>query len=239
MSRLFVVRHGQASFLEPDYDRLSAKGQAQSRMLGEYWARQRLRFDAVYTGPRKRQKDTARIVGEIYTSAGLKWPEPKVVDAFDEFKAEAVLEHALAGLIQTDGHVRRLHQDFQSATGADQRFRTFQRMFEVVIGRWARCELAVPGIETWADFCSRVQQGLEYLVENGNSGRNLVIFSSGGPAGVAMNKALGLSIDATLKSGMMMRNSAYSEFLFSPDRFTLSTYNANPHLTEPELITYR
>lgn len=239
MSRLFVVRHGQASFLEPDYDKLSAKGRAQSRLLGEYWAGQRLHFDFVFTGPRKRQKDTARIVGEVYQSSGLDWPELKVVEAFDEFQAEAVLQHALASLLERDDHVRKLHQDFKSSDGGEQRLRTFQRMFEVVIGRWARCELEVHGIEPWADFCSRVQQGLEQLVENGNSGRNLVIFSSGGPAGVAMKKALGLSIDATLKSGMMMRNSAYSEFLFSPNRFTLSTYNANPHLTDPAFITYR
>ena len=239
MSRLFIVRHGQASFLEPDYDKLSAKGEAQSRLLGEYWAGNRLRFDVVYTGPRKRQRDTARIVGEAYKSAGLAWPEPRTIEAFDEFRAEAVLEHALASLIETDEYVRRLHQDFQNASGSEQRFRTFQRVFEVVIGRWARRELSVPGIEPWADFCSRVQQGLEQLVENGNSGRSLVIFSSGGPVGVAMQKALDLSIDGTLRSAWMMRNSAYSEFLFSPERFTLSTYNANPHLTSPDFITYR
>lgn len=239
MSRLFLVRHGQASFLEPDYDKLSAKGQAQSRLLGEYWVSQALQFDFIYTGPRKRQRDTERIVGEVYKKAGLPWPKACVIEAFDEFRAEAVMEHAVSGLIQTDGHVRKLHQDFQNAAGAEQRFRTFQRVFEVVIGRWARCELEVPGIEPWADFCSRVNEGLERLVENGNSGRRVVIFSSGGPAGVAMQKALNLSIDATLQSGMMMRNSAYNEFLFSPDRFTLSTYNANPHLTDPEYITYR
>ncbi|HLW52582.1 MAG TPA: histidine phosphatase family protein [Candidatus Angelobacter sp.] len=239
MGRLFIVRHGQASFLEPDYDRLSTKGEAQSRLLGEYWAGLGVVFDLVYTGPRKRQRDTAGIVGEVYRQAGLDWPEPVIVADFDEFKAEAVLEHALAGLLKTDDHVRRLHQDFQDARGTDDRFRTFQRVFEVVIGRWARRELEVPGIEPWADFCTRVQRGLERLLDNGNGGRNLVIFSSGGPGGVAMKKALDLSIDGTLKSAWMMRNSAYSEFLFSPERFTLSTYNANPHLTDPEFITYR
>jgi broad specificity phosphatase PhoE len=239
MSRLFIVRHGQASFLEADYDKLSAKGEAQSRLLGEYWAQQRLLFDAVYTGPRKRQRDTARIVGEAYKGARLEWPEAIVLNDFDEFKAEAVLDHALASLVQHDEHVRRLHQEFQNASERDERFRTFQRVFEVVIGRWARRELDVPGIEPWASFCSRVHRGLQQLVENGNGGQNLVIFSSGGPAGVAMQKALDLSTDGTLKSAWMMRNSAYSEFLFSPDRFTLSTYNANPHLTDPGFITYR
>lgn len=239
MSHLLIVRHGQASFLEADYDRLSAKGVAQSRLLGEYWAASNLTFDQAYTGPRKRQRETARIVGEVYRQAKLTWPEPAVLEDFDEFKAEAVLEHALAELVKTDEQVRTLQQDFQNAASTEQRFKTFQRMFEVVIGRWARGELAVSGIEAWAEFCTRVHRGLRQLVENGNSGRRIVIFTSGGPAGVAVQKALDLSIDATLRSAWMMRNGAFSEFLFSPNRFTLSTYNANPHLTDPEFITYR
>jgi broad specificity phosphatase PhoE len=239
MSHLVIVRHGQASFLEPDYDKLSAKGEIQSRLLGEYWAARKLDFPNVYTGPRKRQRETARIVGEVYRQQGLGWPEPAVLEEFDEFKAEAVLGHALAGLVESDPDVRRLHEDFRTSSGTEQRHKSFQRVFEVVIGRWARGELAVPGIEPWPDFCLRVHRGLRQLVENGNSGRRIVIFTSGGPAGVAVQKALDLSTDATLRSAWMMRNGAYSEFLFSPNRFTLSTYNANPHLRDPGIITYR
>jgi len=239
MSRLLIVRHGQASFLEPDYDKLSAKGETQSRLLGEYWIAQQLHFDRVFSGPRRRQRDTARIVGEVYERSGLPWPQSEVLEEFDEFKAESVMEHAIAVLMRSDDRLRAMYEDFKSAAGTEDRFRAFQRVFEVVIGRWARGEHEVPGVEAWADFCARVHRGLNQLIDNGNSGRRLVIFSSGGPAGVAMQKALDLSIDATLRSGTMMRNAAYSEFLFSPGRFTLSTYNANPHLTDPDFITYR
>ncbi|MFI5105012.1 MAG: phosphoglycerate mutase family protein, partial [Terriglobales bacterium] len=95
MSRLFLVRHGQASFLERNYDKLSARGEEQSRILGKYWAGLNVRFDRVYSGPRVRQKETARIVGEAYRAAGLPWPEPAVLEAFDEFQAEAVMERCL------------------------------------------------------------------------------------------------------------------------------------------------
>src|ERR1700756_1497898 len=60
MSTLFLVRHGQASFLERNYDKLSTKGETQARMLGEYWAGLNLQFDCVYSGPRVRQRETAR-----------------------------------------------------------------------------------------------------------------------------------------------------------------------------------
>jgi broad specificity phosphatase PhoE len=239
MSHLFLVRHGQASFLEPDYDSLSAKGETQSRLLGDYWAKNGVIFDRVYSGPRIRQKETARIVGEAYRSAGLSWPEPIVLTEFDEFRAESVMEQTLPQLVESDEHVRRLHQAFREAGSRDQRFKTFQRVFEVVIGRWARGELLTPGIEPWSEFCARVQNGLRQLCHNGNRGQRVVIFSSGGPVGVAMQKALDLSTDATLRSAWMVRNSSYSEFLFSRDRFSLNSYNSAPHLTDPGLLTYR
>jgi broad specificity phosphatase PhoE len=239
MSHLLLVRHGQASFLEPDYDKLSPKGEMQGRLLGGYWTEHKVPFDRVYTGPKVRQKETARIVGEAYKKAGLPWPEPVVLPAFDEFQAEAVLEQTLPRLVESDEGVRALHQAFQSATAKEERFRTFQRVFEVVIDRWARGELSTTGIELWPEFCARVQLGLQSLAGNGTTGQRIVVFSSGGPVGVAMQKALDLNTRATLRSAWMVRNCAYNEFLFSADRFTLTSYNACPHLVDPAYITYR
>lgn len=239
MSRLFLVRHGQASFLERNYDRLSSRGEAQSRVLGDYWAGLNLCFDRVYSGPRVRQRETARIVGDVYRQAGRAWPEPVVLDSFDEFQAEVVIERCLPGLIQEDQDIRRMHEAFLEASNRAQQFKTFQRIFEVVIGRWAEGQIPLEGIEPWPDFCSRVQRGLSQLSSNGSRGQQIVIFSSGGPVGVAMQRALGLSTEATLKTAWMVRNCAFSEFLFSAGRFTLSSYNAIPHFADPEFITYR
>src|SRR5260370_21107539 len=114
MSHLFLVRHGQASFLQPDYDRLSTKGEEQSRLLGGYWSKHRVAFDAVYSGPRSRQKDTPRIVGEEYRRAGGAWPEPEILNHFAEFRAEAVTAYPLPKLAQSDEHVPGPHPPFQN-----------------------------------------------------------------------------------------------------------------------------
>jgi broad specificity phosphatase PhoE len=239
MSHLLLVRHGQASFLEENYDKLSARGEAQSRLLGEYWARHKLKLDRVLSGPRVRQQDTARWVGEAYRDAGLDWPGVETVQDFDEFRAEAVIEQALPPLIESDSGIRDMYKDFEQAEGQAQRFKTFQRMFEVIIGRWAGGNLPVPGIEPWADFCDRVQSGFARLGSNGGRGQTIVIFTSGGPTGVAMQRALQLSTQATLKTAWMVANSAYSQFLFSGNRFTLTSYNSYPHITNREFLTYR
>ncbi len=59
MAQLLLIRHGQASYGEPDYDRLSAKGVEQARALGKHLAGAKL--DALFVGPLRRQIETAAI----------------------------------------------------------------------------------------------------------------------------------------------------------------------------------
>src|SRR5271168_1558264 len=99
MGRVFLVRHAQASFLEPDYDKLSATGEKQARVLGEYWARHKINFDRVFSGPLVRQRDTARIAAGACRAAGHTLPEPVVMQEFDEYDGEAVVKYALPRLL--------------------------------------------------------------------------------------------------------------------------------------------
>jgi hypothetical protein len=54
-----------------------------------------------------------------------------------------------------------------------------------------------------------------------------------------MRRALHLSAEDTLRLTWMSRNASVSEFLASGERFTLSTFNAHPHLDGDGLLTYR
>ena len=239
MSHLFLVRHGQASFLERNYDKLSATGERQARLLGEYWSHRRLVFQHVYSGPRMRQIETARIVGDIYKDTGLSWPEVQIMQEFDEYDSEWVMESSLAGLAASNPQVRELQQAFLNATTAGEKHKTFQRMFEVVIGKWVGGEIQVENVESWPEFCARVHRGLSLVCSVNGSRENVAIFSSGGPIGVSLQRALSLSPGNTLKVAWMARNCSFTEFLFSGERFTLSSFNALPHLDDPSLLTYR
>jgi bisphosphoglycerate-dependent phosphoglycerate mutase len=50
MSRVFLVRHGQAAFQSDDYDRLTDTGIAQCRQLARHWRAIGREFDLVYAG---------------------------------------------------------------------------------------------------------------------------------------------------------------------------------------------
>jgi broad specificity phosphatase PhoE len=239
MSRLLLVRHAQASFLEQTYDKLSPLGETQSRLLGEFWARHKLHFDRICSGPRVRQKDTATVVAMAYRNMNLAFPEILVIPEFDEYQGEAVMERGLPALVESDREIEALHSSFQASAEPQARRRTFQKLFEAVIGKWVEGTIPSNSIEPWSDFASRVNSGLTKFLKGGAPSERVAIFTSGGPIGLAVQRALDLSAQNALRISWMAQNSSFSEFLFSSDRFTLSSFNAVPHLDDPSLQTYR
>ena len=239
MSRLVLVRHGQASFLEPDYDKLSSLGETQSQLLGEHWASRDVKFDHTATGPLSRQRNTAKIVAEAYRRAGVRFPEPITVPEFTECDAERVLRQALPTLIDRDEHVRTLNAALCGSATPEERSKNFQRLFEVVIHRWVSGELSVSDVESWEEFSRRVNRGISEFMACCGHGATAAVFTSGGPIAVAVERALHLTPLDTLRVMWMSRNCSYSEFLFSGERFTLSAFNASPHLDGTKLVTYR
>jgi broad specificity phosphatase PhoE len=239
MGTLFLVRHAQASFLEQNYDKLSPLGEAQARLLGDYWAQRNVVFDRACAGPRIRQKNTASLVSEAFENKGLTFPPPQVLPEFDEYQGEAVLERSLPGLVKHDHGIRNLHAVFHSEADSVRRRATFQKLFEAVIGKWVRGEIVLDGIETWKEFRSRINSGLSKFLSGGRRGERVAIFTSGGPTAVAVERALQLTPERTLQVSWMSRNSSWSEFLYDAERFTLSSFNSHGHIVDPAMLTYR
>jgi broad specificity phosphatase PhoE len=239
MSQIILVRHGQASFLEQDYDKLCANGETQAELLGKYWSQRGVVFARACSGPRARQLETARIVADAYRSAGLDFPETVVMSEFDEYAAEAVLRLCLPQLLQVNAEIDELNRAYEESGEPGERRRTFQKLFEAVIGKWVAGEIVAAGVESWAEFCLRVERGLAQLVRETPPAASAVIFTSAGPIGATMRRALHLSGEDALQLTWMSRNTSFSSFLAAGERFTLSTFNAHPHLDGDGLLTYR
>ncbi|MGA7840588.1 MAG: histidine phosphatase family protein [Candidatus Acidiferrales bacterium] len=239
MGILYLVRHAQASFLQPNYDKLSPLGETQSSLLGEHWAQRKITFDRVGVGPCARQRDTAKLVCAAYQKAGLNFPEPQTLPEFDEYRAEEVLRATLPALVEKDHRIRELHAAFQRASNNAEQRKTFQYLFAAVIGDWVRGVIQAEGVETWPQFCARVNSGLDGFLASKTRGERVAIFTSGGPIAVAAQRALHLSPERTLQVTWMSRNSSWSEFLYNADRFTLSSFNIHEHIADPAMRTYR
>jgi broad specificity phosphatase PhoE len=238
MSVLTLVRHAQASFHADDYDQLSPLGREQARLLGEFWVRHGTDFDAVYCGPRARQRQTAEIVGSAVTRAGRPWPEPVVLAELDEYDLVGMLRELVPELSRRDPGFAELMDSYGRDEHGPKRMRNFQRVFEALTMHWATAASPAAGLEGFAEFRERVGRGLRRLTEVQGSGRRVAAFTSGGVIGTAVRLALDAPDRTALEVNWRVRNSSLSEFVFTTGRFTLDSFNALPHLEDPALWTY-
>ena len=241
MSTLVLIRHAQASFLEANYDKLSALGETQSTLLGGHLVNLGYRFDHVYMGPRDRQQKTCALVGRVFKDAGLDWPEPLLTPELDEYQGEELLKRALPRLMSNDVHLQTLAAAFAQSEQDDKtvRMKTFQKMFEHVMRGWARGEINEEGVEPWIEFHARIGRFIEKMRAGAGKGARVIAFTSGGTVAGVMQHALKLDHVTAIEMSWMVRNASLTEVAFNPERLTLSAFNAVPHLQHEKLITYR
>jgi broad specificity phosphatase PhoE len=239
MSVLALVRHAQASFFDDDYDRLSPVGEAQARQLGDYWSSQGEVFGEVYVGPRRRQQQTAELVGDQYRRAGLPWPEPVVLPELDEYDLLGMRERLAPALARSDQAFAGLVAVFRDSTGEHEHARGFQRMFEALLAHWQTAPAAAEVVEDWPAFRDRVRRGLARITDGPGRGRRVAAFTSGGFIGTAVGLVLAAPDRAALELSWRLRNGSLTRLVFTPGRLTLDEFNAVSHLPDPALWTYR
>jgi broad specificity phosphatase PhoE len=239
MSVLTVVRHGQASFFSEHYDQLTPVGERQARLLGEYWARQKLHFDEIYTGPRSRQRRSAEIAGAALREAGYPWPDPVVLDDLDEYDLRGLLHRLAPQLASQNEEFARRAQDYADSTAPTERLRSFQRMFEMLLHHWQDSPETGLELEHWPEFRDRVSRVIGQVMARPGTGRRVALFTSGGLIGRAAQWALTAPDRTALTLNWRIRNCSLTEFVFSRERVTLDCFNAVPHLEDAALWTYR
>jgi len=208
MSTLVLVRHAQATAFAEDTDRLSALGEQQAIRLGEYWRDAGVRFDEVHTGTMRRHLRTAELAG---------FSNYQTSDAFNEYDAYGIL---------------RALPDYQRPTDN----RHLQSMFDAAMPQWIAGTLVAPGVETFHAFHTRVISALRTILEADLGSRRVVVFTSGGPIGVAVQSVLGAPERMAIELNWRIRNCSLTEFLFTRGRVSLDQFNSTPHLSE---VTYR
>jgi broad specificity phosphatase PhoE len=239
MSTLILVRHGQARTYEKESDQLSAVGEEQARALGRFWVRHAESFTEVYSGTLLRQRRTAEITGQSFIEAGIDWPRLEITPELNEYDSQGIINTLIPTLAEHDERFRELLINYQQNSESPERNRHFQRMFEAVTSVWFKGELEVEGVESWLSFSSRVRGVLKRILSAEASGRRVAIFTSGGPIGLTVQTALGAPEAKALEINWRVRNCSLSEFVFSPGRFSLDSFNAIPHLEALSLRTYR
>lgn len=214
MGSLFVVRHGQASFGSANYDQLSELGGEQSERLGAFFAERNTRFDAIYTGPAVRHRQTAE--GIVRGASTLDPPETKLAEGLDELPAfELFRMH----------NKQSLHSE---APGADAP--TPLKTFETICTAWMHGTLDSGALETAEQFESRVASALRTICQTEGRGKSILVVTSGGPTMIAMKTALRLETGVACSLLWSIANSSVTEFRYREDEISLVAFNRIAHL---------
>ncbi len=239
MAQLWVIRHGQASLFSTDYDVLSERGEEQARALGRHIAAAGIAIDRAFTGPAKRQRDTASLCRE---TAGERWPDAEVLEELDEHDAFGMLARVVPKLAD-DRQIAALQADIAAASDKRARSGGFQRLFEAVMKRWLVGDIDAEDAEPWPDFRARVLAGLSRLRAVPAPAKRIVAFSSVGPLAVLLQAALGTTDLVSFQTAWRIRNASITRLEFSrrdpTARLTLDGFNTVPHLPDPDTWTFR
>ena len=219
MGTLYLVRHGQASFGAEDYDQLSDLGRQQSRQLGAYLQSRGLSFERVLTGSLRRHAQTLEGICE-----GAGWQlTPEINPALNEYDSEAV--------------IAAIHPHKLEKPDSPEVYRQHFRLLRDGLAQWMAGVVTPHGMPSYEDW----QQGISdvlHSVRHGGHERVLLV-SSGGPISTAVGHILGTSPETTIDLNMRIRNSSLTEFVFTPKRHALLTFNALPHLeAHADWVTY-
>jgi broad specificity phosphatase PhoE len=236
MPLIHLVRHGQASFGSRNYDRLSETGHRQARITANHFFALGCRFEAVFCGSLRRQRDTAAALLDRFDRGGKPLPEPESSVLFDEYDATAVWERLLPQVLQRhpelEAEVAKLPADKQA----------FQRLFARVMDRWISGASMPEGTETWSAFQQRARRALDQLAAGMQGKKEGILFSSGGTIAALIQAATGLPDGKTLMLSWRLMNASISRLHVGRDGMNLDGFNNVTHLAlagEPALLTYR
>lgn len=222
MGTLTFVRHGQASFGSENYDQLSVLGRQQSLRLGEYFRGRGKVFNTVMCGTLQRHLQTWQDIakGMQVQMEVLPWPD------LNEYDSNAL--------------IAAIHPAALPKPTTPELYRHHFRLLRRALASWMQGEITPAGMLSYAEFLAGVRRVLDHVRLN-HYGENVLIVSSGGPISTAVGSVLETSPETTIELNLRIRNTAVSEFAFTPKRHMLVSYNHLPHLDSKEYehwITY-
>lgn len=210
MGTLYLVRHGQASFGTDDYDRLSELGARQCQRLGEYFRQRDVRFDGVITGTLRRHRES---LAALLRGLQVEHDAP-AMPGLNEYDSEAI--------------VHAIHPQPLKRASNPEEVRQHFRLLRDGLVAWIEGRTQPQGMPSFAQFSAGIVEALDH-VRTRHDG-DVLIVSSGGPISTAVAHVLDAPPRTMIELNLRMRNSAVTEFAFTPKRHSLVTFNTLPHL---------
>lgn len=236
MGSIYLIRHGQASFGAENYDVLSPLGVQQAEILGDYLIETGVTLSACFSGEMLRQTDTALIALSRFTDARLATPVLTIDRAFNEIDVGAVIRLIAPKMIEQEANA------LESLRNPLQDTAEFQRLFAIIMQRWATESDDIPEHLRWSTFTQTVNAGLQRVLDNAAANDHIGIFTSGGTITAFLHLLTGIIPSKAFDLNWHIVNTSLSRLKFRDDSVVLTSFNSHAHLDllkNKELITYR
>ena len=222
MKVIYLIRHGQASFGQANYDQLSDLGMQQSALLGPSLLAKVAMFDRVEQGSLMRHQQT------LENALGNTFP---VVTSnnWNEFDHRDITQQYLVANNMSG-------DDFlQSDDIAKLQY------FTQAMVMWVdKSDKGQRYLETWPQFKQRIAHALQQTIES--TQKSAVVFTSGGAISVAIGQSMQLTTIQTLTLNLQLVNTGITKLLVSSHGIKVSTFNEYVHLEQTQnkkFITYK
>ena len=231
MTTIYLIRHGQASFGAESYDKLSATGEQQATVLGQYFQKILKEQPYVVAGGMQRHRQTADFaLAECFPEA-----IPHINVGWNEFNHQQVFA-------KYDARFNEPHLLKQEVAKSESPRAYLAKIFEGAISRWTDGEYHHEYDESWPHFKTRVEDTLQNLCDElaQSKPRYAVVFTSGGVISVAVGKLLGLSPEKTFALNWAIANASITTLRLVGNEPQLLSLNEHHYLKaeDAQLLTW-
>ncbi|MCE9500915.1 MAG: histidine phosphatase family protein [Leptospira sp.] len=237
MPTLYFIRHAQANRSGENYDQLSDLGQRQSKLLGEYFARQEIIPDFVYRGSLVRHRDTAKISLDACTN---KSTVNNIIEDQDlnEFSPELWAANA-EKIAESDSNFRKTLEHYRTirSSGSHRANALFIILTEKVMDYWMNGNHEIEGIESMEHFRGRILRSLNTRISEHRGDSVIFIYTSGTPISVLLSEFLGWKKEMSLEWMRWILNTSVTIVRQDKKGFFPISINTTPHLQEKEMRT--
>lgn len=232
MSSIYLIRHGQASFGQENYDQLSELGERQATRLGQTISPRLGNVDRVVLGTMQRHRQTAEnclaefglSLNDVDAEFNAGWNEYDHQDILAQYRPEFATANGMTEFIKQQENPKQ----------------AFEADFNAAMDRWISGQHD-DYVESWHDYRTRVKQALESTVKRHAGSKRTLVFTSGGPISLVSQELLGVPPQAIMRMNWTLMNCAITKLVSTKDRLFLSSLNEHTHFEGEQFkhfITY-
>ena len=220
IQKLYLIRHGQASFGEKNYDNLSKKGFKQSISLGRKLKKEKIEFENIIIGPLNRHRQTFEGIKEGFKG---KVKDPVIINEFAENQLMEIAQHYIPIMLNTEKSMKEIF----SEVPIWKRRKEFFKYFNIIAKKWIynELDLSEKGFESYDNFRKRVVKAKNKVSDLMSENTNTMVVSSGGAITGVYAECHPLSVDEIMDLNFKIKNASITLFKKENDTFTLDSFN--------------